>query len=495
MKLLLTVFVCLFAFHMTDSGSSLQASGSQVLQNNGSIPVMIEHVVPKYIGSKSANSTNNTRTPFAVCLQIQGLTPNTTYDVQIGIGLITDAATVYGAGNVWNKNRNAFSGQRDTATFTTDANGDSGPFWSFLQPTGNSARFNAGQIHNIRVGYTLSGGSFTGDPAFVGTKSFEALDIPVTPRTAVTTDDGAFILGTGFTGYSGKYVVYFNDTSGSGDPLSAYQIRTTSATNTSQTELPTSVNDVYIQGGASSIGDFAGVIPIGANNANGLRRIEIRNADNTIAAAFRDNDGVWQNGTNTPTLLRRDVGIIDFAQLYKLDLTALVEGLYNSASNLMIQDTFMLHINQSVSPFAVLDVSRSTLNSSGNGSFVFPNAVDGTPYYLVLKHRNSIETWSSVGVQFTSGVASYDFTGSASQAYGSNMVQIDASPVKFGTYSGDVTQDGTVDASDLGLIDNDAFTFASGYIPTDLNGDSFADATDYSLADNNAFNFVGRITP
>ncbi len=480
---------------MTDIGSSLRATGSLSYKNSASIPVMIEHVVPKYIGSKSASGTNNSRTPFAVCLQIQGLTPNTTYDVQIGIGLTTDAATVYGAGNVWNKNRNAFSGQRDTATFTTDANGDSGPFWSFLQPTGNSARFNAGQVHNIRVGYTLSGGSFTGDPAFISTKSFVALDIPVTARTAATTDDGAFILGTGFSGYSGKYVIYFNDTSGAGDPMSAYQIRTTSATNTSQTELPSSVNDVYIQSGTSSIGDFAGVIPIGENNSNGLRRIEIRNADNSIAEVFRDNDGVWQNGTNTTTLLRRDVGIVDFAQLYRLDLTALVEGLYNSSSNLMVQDTFMLQINQSVSPFAALDVSRSTLNTSGNGSFILPNAVSGTPYYLVLKHRNSIETWSSVGVQFTSGVASYDFTNSVSQAYGSNIVQIDGSPVKFGTYSGDVTQDGTIDASDLGLIDNDAFTFASGYISTDLNGDSFADASDYSLADNNAYNFVGRITP
>ena len=480
---------------MTDTGSSLRAEGFQSIQNGGPVPVMIEHVIPKYIGSKSASGTNNSRTPFAVCLQIQGLTPNTTYDVQIGIGLTTDAATVYGAGNVWNKNRNAFSGQRDTATFTTDANGDSGPFWSFLQPTGNSARFNAGQLHNIRVGYTLSGGSFTGDPAFIGTKSFEALDIPLTARTTATTDDGAFILGKGFTNYSGKYVVYFNDTSGAGDPISAFQIRTANATNTSQSELPASVNDVYIQSGTSSIGDFAGVIPIGDNNSNGLRRIEIRNADNSVAAVFRDNDGLWQNGTNTATLLRRDVGIIDFAQLYRLDLTAIVEGFYNAASNQMVQDEFMIQIHQAVSPFSALDVSISTLNSSGNGSFVFPNAVNGTPYYLVLKHRNSLETWSSAGVQFSSGAAVYDFTNSAAQAYGNNMVQIDASPVKFGIYSGDVTQDGTIDASDLGLIDNDAFAFASGYLPTDLNGDGFADASDYSLADNNAFNFVGRITP
>ena len=62
---------------------------------------MAELVVPKYIGSKSASSTNNCRTCFAVCLRIDGLLANTSYDVKVGVGLVTDPATSYGAGNVW----------------------------------------------------------------------------------------------------------------------------------------------------------------------------------------------------------------------------------------------------------------------------------------------------------------------------------------------------------------------------------------------------------
>ncbi|MBX7041388.1 MAG: hypothetical protein K1X85_00675 [Ignavibacteria bacterium] len=459
------------------------------------VPVMIEHVVPQFFGSKSGASANNSRTPFSVCLEIQGLSPNTTYDVQIGVGLTTDAATVYGAGNIWNRNRNAFTGQRDTAAFTTDANGNSGPFWSYIQPTGNGSRFNAGQLHNLRVGYTLSGGSFSSDPAFVGTKVMTALDIPITPRTTETTDDGAFITGKNFSSYSGKFVLLFNDTSSSALPLSSYQIRTATATNTSQSELPVSVNDILIQGGTSSVGDFACVFPIGANNPNGLRKIEIRNSDNSVAQVLMDYDGTWQNGTNTSALLRRDVGVIDFAQLFRLDLTALIEGFYSASSNTLVPDAVTVELHQSTSPFGIMDYNASGLGSSGTGRFYLCNAVNGTSYYVVLKHRNSVETWSSAGVLFTAGTANYDFTSSASQAYGSNMVQVDVSPVEFAVYSGDVNQDGTVDASDLGVIDNDAFTFASGYIPSDLNGDGFADASDYSLADNNAFNFVGRIAP
>ncbi|MEI6297555.1 MAG: hypothetical protein WCO84_08040, partial [bacterium] len=61
-----------------------------------------ELVVPKYFGSKTAASTNNARTAFAICLKIDGLAPGTVYDIKPGIGLVSEAGTVYGAGNYWN---------------------------------------------------------------------------------------------------------------------------------------------------------------------------------------------------------------------------------------------------------------------------------------------------------------------------------------------------------------------------------------------------------
>jgi hypothetical protein len=62
-------------------------------------------------------------------------------------------------------------------------------------------------------------------------------------------------------------------------------------------------------------------------------------------------------------------------------------------------------------------------------------------------------------------------------------------------YSGDVNLDGTIDASDVSSIDNDASNFLSGYVATDLTGDSFVDGSDFSIADNNAFSFVSVIRP
>ncbi|MBL8006272.1 MAG: hypothetical protein JNJ56_01975 [Ignavibacteria bacterium] len=449
-----------------------------------------ELVVPKYIGSKTANGTNNARTPFAVCLRITGLQPNTAYDVQIGIGLITDAATSFGAGNIWNRNRNAFTGQRDTLAFTTDSNGDSGPFWSYLQPTGNSSRFNAGQIHNLRVGIAVTGGSISNDPAYIGTKQITALDIAVTERTASTADDGAFIKGTGFTGEAGKYVLVYNDTSGTGDPLYSYQVRNSVATNTSQTELPALINDVFLQGGTSSAGDFAAVIPIGANNSNGVRRIEFRNPDNSIYSEYIDNNGIFPNGANTASITRRSAAVIN--RFSAINLKALLEGFYDQMTNIMIQDTVLVSVRSSVSPYSVIEISKDVLASDGTGIFGFNNTADGTPYYIVIQHRNSIETWSASGISFINGSISYDFTYGASQAYGNNLVLKGS---KYCVYSGDTNQDEIIDASDISSVENQVINGGSGYIPEDVNGDEFIDASDLSLVENNAGNTIFAVKP
>ncbi len=62
--------------------------------------------------------------------------------------------------------------------------------------------------------------------------------------------------------------------------------------------------------------------------------------------------------------------------------------------------------------------------------------------------------------------------------------------IRFAIFSGDVNQDGIVDAADLSLVDNDAFNSVSGYVSTDVNGDDFVDASDLSIVDNNAFNGI-----
>ncbi|MBK8381377.1 MAG: FG-GAP repeat protein [Ignavibacteria bacterium] len=179
-------------------------------------------------------------------------------------------------------------------------------------------------------------------------------------------------------------------------------------------------------------------------------------------------------------------------------ISIIPEGYYNASSKLLnMKDTVKAYLHFNVTPYNVIDSAVSVIDSvSYIGSFKFFNAPNGN-YYIVIKHRNTIETWSrSGGEQFVSGtVMNYDFTSSSTQAYGSNMIQVDTSPVRFAIYSGDINQDGTIDASDLSETDNDAFNSVSGYVRTDVTGDDFVDAGDVSIVDNNAYNSVSVVLP
>ena len=120
------------------------------------------------------------------------------------------------------------------------------------------------------------------------------------------------------------------------------------------------------------------------------------------------------------------------------------------------------------------------------------NAGDGTPYYIAIKHRNAIETWSATGQAFSGSVLSYDFTTAASQAYGNNEIH---KGTKYCIFSGDPTHDGIVDLSDMVVIDNDSYNFVTGYVVSDINGDHVVDLSDMVIVDNNSFTFVATKNP
>lgn len=183
---------------------------------------------------------------------------------------------------------------------------------------------------------------------------------------------------------------------------------------------------------------------------------------------------------------------------FTLKLSAILQGFhYSSSSPFMRQDTVRVFVRNSTPPYAIVDSSKQVLNNVGFGEFFYTNLQTGVNYYVSVKHRNSIETWSANGswISFTSDTTSYNFTNAITKAFGSNMKQVNSSPVRFAFFSGDVNRDETIDATDISIIDNDALFFLSGYVDSDITGDGFVDGTDFSIADNNATNFVSVIRP
>lgn len=188
-----------------------------------------------------------------------------------------------------------------------------------------------------------------------------------------------------------------------------------------------------------------------------------------------------------------------FAYMLKNSITRniklAVEGFYNSSLNqLNINDTVTVYLRNAASPYSIVDSAISVIDSlTFTGQFNFKNINDGT-YYMVIKHRNSIETWSKNGGELLikGSTANYSFVDSSSRAYGNNMKLINGN---WCIFSGDVNQDGIIDSTDLTIIGDDAFDYSTGYRITDLTGDGFVDLKDLTVCDDNAFNGVQVIKP
>ena len=185
-------------------------------------------------------------------------------------------------------------------------------------------------------------------------------------------------------------------------------------------------------------------------------------------------------------------------QNINLNLSMIEAGFYNSMTNrLNMKDTVRAYLRSPVIPFSIIDSAKTVIDSvTFSGSFIFSNAASGS-YYITVKHRNSIETWSKNGGELIirGDTASYNFTNDITKAYGNNMGQVSISPNRFGVYSGDVNQDGFIDLLDENIVFNDASSFVTGYKSSDVNGDNVTDLADISITFNNASNFVSIKRP
>lgn len=198
------------------------------------------------------------------------------------------------------------------------------------------------------------------------------------------------------------------------------------------------------------------------------------------------------NGQSMYLTLARATGTTTnpLSQPKNLTIAGLIEGFFNGLT--MVTDTVVVQLHTVSSPYSLVESSKLLLNSSGTGTGNFYYAVDGSSYYLAVKHRNGLETWSGSGQMFSGGTLTYDFTAGSGQAYGNNMIQ---KVSKWCFFSGDVNQDGVIDISDVGTVDIDNLNFVGGYTSTDVNGDNLVDLSDLSIVDTNNLNFISRITP
>ncbi len=187
-----------------------------------------------------------------------------------------------------------------------------------------------------------------------------------------------------------------------------------------------------------------------------------------------------------------------------LNLTLYLESLFNGATMNYAQgssgnqfpgntaDQVFIELHNATPPYDITGTPfLANLSIEGTASLSIPGSFSDN-YYIVVKHRNSIETWNSSPVSFSGQLINYDFSTAASQAYGGNLKLIAG---KYVIYGGDVTQDDLVDSADITPVDNDSGNFETGYLVTDANGDGSVDTADMTILDNNSSEYIATVSP
>lgn len=191
-----------------------------------------------------------------------------------------------------------------------------------------------------------------------------------------------------------------------------------------------------------------------------------------------------------PTSSLTTLGLKLFVEGYVNGEGQMISGKSNQGVSYVDDVTVEL---KDVADLQTVSSATSKLYSDGFATFNFPPTVNGN-YYLAVKGSNSIQTFSSSAVIVTPNFPLiYDFTDSATKAFGSNMKQISSGVWTF--ISGDNNNDGNIDNADYSVWESDANEFASGTYITDLNGDGNVDNADYSIWEANSNNFVSLISP
>lgn len=181
-----------------------------------------------------------------------------------------------------------------------------------------------------------------------------------------------------------------------------------------------------------------------------------------------------------------------YAQNDTVRIRAFIEGFYlgagtmtavaDPANNPTICDTMTVRLLDTIGSYNTLFTSTSVISTTGYGTFPFTNVPINRSYFIQLVHRNSLTVFSIYPVFFDSTNMSYDFSVVPLNLCQSAAISNDGYALM---HSGDLNQDGFIDAIDSAILDTAVSMFVFGYITADINGDHAADISDFNLMELN----------
>ena len=106
-----------------------------------------------------------------------------------------------------------------------------------------------------------------------------------------------------------------------------------------------------------------------------------------------------------------------------LNLKVFIEGLYVSNekmqpllfnSNLSVDstacDSIIVELHSQSDPDNIAFSKKTLMHTDGHVTILLPSSILSHSYYIAIRHRNALETWSKNAVLFNSDVTNFDFT-------------------------------------------------------------------------------------
>lgn len=301
---------------------------------------------------------------------------------------------------------------------------------------------------------------------------------------------GQATLSTSVVGVSPSTIYYYRLRAKNGSVISPYS--NTIATSCSSLIVPSF-------SAVSSICAGATLSPLPTTSTNNIAGSWSPALNNTVTTTYTFTPLAGQCATTSALTIT--VGCSS-----TLNLKLFIEGYYDTTTGAMSSvknnqdgvspltdvEDLTVELHTATAPYGLVATTIGVLKTTGTLQAMFNNVTNGS-YYIVVKGINLLQTWSAAPQTLGAIPLSYDFSNAASQAYGSNMIEME--PGVFAMYQGQLVVDDLVDQQDFTVWEGSYLSGDFGIQPSDLNGDGLVDQQDYTIWEGNYLVGVFAVYP
>ncbi|MEI8203445.1 MAG: MBG domain-containing protein [Bacteroidota bacterium] len=150
-----------------------------------------------------------------------------------------------------------------------------------------------------------------------------------------------------------------------------------------------------------------------------------------------------------------------------------------------IAERIQVDLFEEQAPYHAVGFSSGEVNLTTHGyaTVGIPVNLNGN-YFIRIRTRNHLETWSAMAISFNAANIVYDFTSLALNAYqaqGGIVPQTSVVPGIYAFYVGDLDQNNIVDFDDFNLFEPFMTEGSYGFTNADFNGNALVDFDDFNL--------------